>query len=208
MHISNDQPFNPAEQLSAEVQAHRKADYPVNPIFLNRWSPRSFLSRKVSDDVLYTVLEAARWAPSSNNLQPWRFIVAKTEEQLKLFQQFINPNNRLWTDRAPVLVLVASDKLRDNGEPNGSHAFDAGAAWGMLAIQASLLGLVTHAVGGFDRAKAREVLDIPEHWELHAVIAIGYRGGIETLDERFHEREKPNSRRPIRESIIEAKAKS
>ncbi|MFH5181627.1 nitroreductase family protein [Paenibacillus sp. TAB 01] len=148
-------------------------------------------------------MEAARWAPSSSNLQPWRFIVAKTEEQKLKFQEFIKPNNRLWTDRAPVLALIASHKLRQDGQPNGAHAFDTGAAWASIALQAHLLGLATRAVGGYDKDKARQVLNVPDEYELHAVIALGYRGSRDALPEELREREEPNGRRPLTDSIIE-----
>ncbi|AJY73655.1 nitroreductase family protein [Paenibacillus beijingensis] len=199
---------NKALELAEEVRAHRSADHPVSPQFISRWSARSYSDQPVSDDTLHTVLEAARWAPSSSNLQPWRFIVAKTDEQLELFRSFILPGNRIWADKAPVFILLASSKLNDKGEPNGAHAFDTGAAWGTLALQAHLLGLSTRAIGGFDRAKAREVLDVPDELELLAVVALGYRGGLESLDERFHDREKPSPRRNLSESIIEAKARA
>ncbi|UUZ92281.1 nitroreductase family protein [Paenibacillus sp. P25] len=163
-------------QISPEVEPHRKPEYGVNPLFLNRWSPRSFSDRKVSDQDLYAVLEAAHWAPSSYNDQPWRFIVAKTDERLGVFHEFLNEFNRSWASKAPVLLLVASDKQRENGDPNGAHAFDSGTAWGYLALQAKLLGLATHAIGGFDRDKARQSLNVPERFELHAVIALGYQG--------------------------------
>ncbi|MNI18863.1 malonic semialdehyde reductase [compost metagenome] len=194
------------DQQSEEVSTHRQADHAVHPIFINRWSPRAYSNQLVSDDVLHTVLEAARWAPSSNNIQPWRFIIAKTEEQLKIFQSFINPNNRLWSDHAPILIVLASNKLNANGGPNGAHAFDTGAAWGSLALQASLLGLITHAIGGFDREQARTLLNVPDELELHAVIALGYRGDKESLPEALQEREKPNGRKPISESIWEFKS--
>ncbi|KQX48889.1 MULTISPECIES: nitroreductase family protein [unclassified Paenibacillus] len=189
--------------ITQEVEENRKADYPVHSIFLNRWSSRAFEPKEVTDETIYTILEAARWAPSGSNLQPWRFIVAKTESQKLKFQEFIKPNNRLWTDDAPVLLLIISNKLRQDGELNGAHAFDAGAAWASIAFQAHLLGLATRAVGGYDKDKAREVLHVPANYELHAVIALGYRGPRETLPEALQERELPNGRRSLDESIIE-----
>ncbi|MEW9700245.1 nitroreductase family protein [Paenibacillus sp. SI8] len=191
------------EELSPEVRENRQAEYGVNPLFLNRWSPRSYTNQQVSDEVLYAVLEAARWAPSSSNGQPWKFIIAKTEEQLNLFQTFIKPNNRLWTDHAPVLILILSAKYREDGAVNGASAFDAGAAWASLALQAKLLGLATRAVGGYDQEQARIALHIPEAYNLHAVIALGYQGEKELLEESFQEKEKPNGRRSLHESIIE-----
>ncbi|UKS29252.1 nitroreductase family protein [Paenibacillus sp. HWE-109] len=189
--------------ISPEVEANRKAEHPVHALFLNRWSSRAFEPKAVAEETLATILEAARWAPSASNLQPWKFIVAKTEAQKLKFQDFIKPNNRLWTDHAPVLFLLISNKHRPDGELNGAHAFDTGAAWASIAFQAHLLGLATRAVGGYDKDKAREVLQIPAEYELHAVIALGYRGAGETLPEELQQREIPNGRRVLNESIIE-----
>lgn len=192
-------------EISAEVQATRVSEYPVSPLFLNRWSTRAFSTREVSDQDLYTVLDAAHWAPSSFNDQPWRFIVAKTEQHRSVFHQFINEFNLTWVSTAPVLIVVASDKLRDNGDPNGAHAFDAGAAWASMAIQATMLGMVTHAMGGIDRNKARQMLNIPDNFEIHAVIALGYHGDKSLLPEGIQQREIPNSRRPLNELVFEGK---
>ncbi|WP_145019559.1 nitroreductase family protein [Paenibacillus sp. Y412MC10] len=192
-------------EILPEVQGQRKSEYPVSPLFLNRWSTRAFSTRKVSDQDLYTILEAAHWAPSSYNDQPWRFIVAKTEEQLSKFHSFLNEFNLTWASSAPILIVVASDKLRENGDPNGAHTFDAGAAWASLAIQATILGLHTHAIGGFDRNKAREILNVPDHIELHAVIALGYLGDKSVLPEAIQQREVPNDRRPLNELVFEGK---
>ncbi len=190
-------------QYEREVSETRIPDYPVHPLVLNRWSPRSYAADlPISDEVLYTVLEAARWAPSGGNQQPWRFYVARTAEERQAFQSFIRPRNRLWTSKAPVLLLIGSVTKRESGEPLNSHAFDAGAAWATLAFQAKLLGLSTRAVGGFDQDAARSVLQVPDAIALHAVVALGYRGGLDTLDSEFHEQEKPNGRRPLNESIV------
>jgi nitroreductase len=192
-------------QLTDEVQGHRRPENAVTPLFLNRWSPRAFSNRPVSDADLLAVLEAAGWAPSSYNDQPWRFIVADTGDQLQVFHSFLSEFNRTWAAKAPVLVLIASDTLRENGDPNGAHAFDAGAAWGYLALQAKLLGLSTHAIGGFDREKARELLNIPSQYELHAVVALGYQGDKEQLPEGLQQREVPNGRKPVSEYVVHGK---
>ncbi|MFH5182688.1 nitroreductase family protein [Paenibacillus sp. TAB 01] len=194
-------------ELTPEVSANRKSEHPVSPAFLNRWSPRAFSDRPISDQDLNTILEAAHWAPSSYNDQPWRFIVAKTGEQLQEFHDILNEFNRTWASKAPVLLLVASDKLRANGDPNGAHAFDAGAAWGYIALQASLLGIASHAIGGFDREKARTLLNVPEQYDLHAVIALGYKGDPEQLPEGLREREVPNSRVELSQVVFEGKVK-
>ncbi|MFB5192431.1 nitroreductase family protein [Alicyclobacillus fastidiosus] len=184
----------------------RHSDYPIDELFLNRWSPRAFAEKKVPTETLYSILEAARFAPSASNFQPWRFVIAQTDEELETFAEFILPGNRLWTDhKVPVLILLLSDKYRPNGEPNPYHSFDAGAAWQNLALQAHKLGLVTHAMGGFDKAKARELLQIPEQFEVLTLIALGYQGDKNELPEQLQEREMPNDRRPLSESIVSFK---
>jgi len=185
-----------------EILEHRDATKPVHPIILNRWSSRSFANETISDDQLYTVLEAARWAPSGSNAQPWRFYVAKSQEEKALFQQFINPRNRLWSHKAAAYILITSAKFNKEGKLQSSHAFDAGAAWATLAFQATALGLNTRAIGGYDREEARSLLSIPDDIELHAVISLGVKGTIDELDKSFHEAEKPSQRKALEESIL------
>src|SRR5699024_2012827 len=157
-----------------EVKEFRKASYDIDPIYVNRWSPRSFLDKEVSDDILYSVFEAARWAPSAANKQPWRFIIAREQADRDKFLSFINEGNVIWCNKAPVLVALLSKTDNEDGGHNPSHAFDTGAAWGFLALEAYRKGLVTHAMGGFDREKAKEVLSIPENYTVHAIVALGY----------------------------------
>lgn len=187
--------------LPAEVETNRQPDHEINPQFLTRWSPRSFTDQEVTEDVLLSLFEAARWAPSGSNMQPWRFIIARTPEQRAKFHNFIMPGNREWCEKAPVLTLVISYTKTSRGGDNPSHAFDAGTAWGYLALEANNQGLVTHAMGGFDRNQAREALQIPEEYDIHAVIAIGYRGPVNALDEKFQEREIPSGRRELSELL-------
>ncbi|MFS0865016.1 nitroreductase family protein [Fredinandcohnia sp. 179-A 10B2 NHS] len=191
-------------QVKTKSENTREAQYEVNPLFINRWSPRSFLEKEVPEADLLSVFEAARWAPSANNFQPWRFIVAKSEADLKLFHTFINPGNLVWCEKAPVLTLLISKKTTDNGE-NRYHAFDSGTAFGYLALEAANKGLVTHAMGGFDRDKAREALQIPDDYEIQCVIAIGYQGEKEVLPENLQEREQPNNRRPLADTLFNGK---
>jgi nitroreductase len=186
-----------------EIEAHRQPDHEIHPQFLTRWSPRAFKDQEVPDDVLHSVFEAARWAPSGSNLQPWRYIIAHTPEQRSRFLEFISPFNVEWCQKAPVLAVVASHSKAANGNHNGSHAFDAGTSWGFLALEASNQGLITHAMGGFDKAKAREILHVPDEYELHAVIAIGYRGPKESLSERNLNREFPSDRNPVSDMVFE-----
>jgi nitroreductase len=188
--------------LSAEIESRRQPDHEIHPQFLTRWSPRSFTDQDVSEDVLLSLFEAARWAPSGGNLQPWRFIVARTAEERAKFHTFIAAVNREWCEKAPILTVVVSYSKTANGNLNPSHSFDAGAAWGYLALEAANQGLITHAMGGFDRQQARETLGVPEDYDIHAVIAIGYRGPVEALAEKFQEREAPSGRQPISEIVF------
>lgn len=127
---------------------------------------------------------------------------------MRVFHSFLGDFNKLWATRAPVLIVIASDKLRENGDPNGAHAFDSGTAWGYLALQATLKGLAAHAIGGFDRQQAREALRVPDHYELHAVIALGYRGDRNELPESIRQREVPSGRKPLGEVVFEGAVRS
>lgn len=188
--------------VNMDINNYRQADHPIEDFFLKRWSPRSFSDQNVEETTLFSVLEAARWAPSGSNKQPWRFILARTEEDREKYYSFINEGNLAWCKKAPVLVLIISDS-----EASGSHAFDAGTSWGYLALQAMHKGLVTHAMGGFDKEKAREVLNIPPQFALHAIIAVGYQDEKEKLAESYQEREKPSPRRPLKETVFEGEYK-
>jgi nitroreductase len=190
-------------ELSPEVQAQRKPEHDLDPQFLNRWSPRSFLSKPVPDEALMSVFEAARWAPSGSNQQPWRYIVARSEEDRAVFHSFIVEGNLEWCKRAPVLVLLASERLTSNGNPNPSHLFDAGTSWGYLALEAARQGLITHAMGGFHKDAAKQALQLPETIDPCIVIAIGYRGPLEQLTEPQQSREKPSPRRDMTEILHE-----
>ena len=164
----------------------RQAESDISPIFLNRWSPRAFTGEPVEDAALFSLFEAARWAPSANNSQPWRFIYAKNGgvgwgKLLGL----ANENNRRWAARAGVLVALLSKKThvrKGDTEPTPlrNHSLDAGAAWASLAFQAVHVGLATHAIGGFDRDNAPSVLGVPEGFQVEILIAIG-KPGIKAL---------------------------
>ena len=182
------------------TKTQRTTNYPISDVILNRWSPRAFATTPVADDVLYRLFEAARYAPSANNFQPWRFIVAKTPEQLEVFHSFLNEGNLLWAKKAPVLVLLISEKNY------GMHGFDAGAAWGFLALQATKEGLITHPMGGMSRDKAREVLGVPEEFDIQIAIAIGYQGDATELPEHLQARETPSTRKPLDDILFEGAA--
>jgi nitroreductase len=191
-------------ELSEEVRQYRQAEHEIDPVFLNRWSPRAFSEEPVDDEVLMSAFEAARWAPSSNNEQPWRFIIARTPQDRQRFLEFLVPANQVWAKHAPVLLVIISKKtFSRGGAPNTVYQFDAGCAWGYIALQALQNGLITHGMAGFENDKAREILGVPEDFDIMAVIAIGKRGYKSELPEKLQEREIPSGRRPLSETIME-----
>lgn len=190
-------------QILPLVKENRKASHDIDPVFLNRWSPRSYKSDPIPEEVLYSVLEAARWAPSANNEQPWRFVLARSQEDKERFYSFIADANRVWCEKAPVLILAVAKTISSRGTHNRAYAFDTGAACGFLSLEASRQGLITHVMGGFDREKASEVLGIPDGYEPQVVIAIGYQGDKEVLPEALQEREKPSARCELSETVME-----
>jgi nitroreductase len=190
--------------VSDEVQPHRRADYPIDPVFLNRWSPRAFSPEPIDDETLMSVFEAARWAASSFNEQPWRFLLARSDEDRKKFLDFLSPANQVWARNAPVLVLLIAKKtFSHNGSANRVHQFDVGTCSGYMSLQATMNGLYAHGMAGFDPDMARATLGIPSDFELMAVFAIGRRGDESLLPEDVRAREVPSGRRPVQESVME-----
>lgn len=185
----------------------RKADFPIDPIFLKRWSPRAMSGQPITHDELMTLFEAARWAPSTYNEQEWRFLYARRDTELwNEFLGLLMPANQTWCGRAAVLVVVLSHKVfTRNGQPNPVHTFDAGSAWENLALQGGLMGLVVHGMAGFDRDKARRALGVPADYEVEAMIAIGKPGRLEDLPPELREREVPTGRKPVAEIAWEGK---
>ena len=188
-----------------EISKYRKPDHDIEPILFHRWSPRAMSGEKISERELMTLFEAARWAPSSYNAQPWRFLYARrgTANWDRFFDVMIEFNQG-WTKHAAVLMVVVSRKtfeLNDQAAP--THSFDAGAAWQNLALQGSTMGLVVHGMQGFDYEKARAVLNIPEHFQVDAMIAVGKPGKREDLPEDLQGREQPSDRKPVAEIVIE-----
>ncbi|MPT48696.1 MAG: nitroreductase [Sphingobium sp.] len=185
---------------------NRCADYPVLPVFTRRWSPRAFDPRPLPQEKLFSLFEAARWAPSSMNIQPWCFAYALRDDvHWDDFLSTLLPGNQLWVKNASALVFIMSDTMSDyHGEPkpSRSHSFDAGAAWMSLALQAQSMGLATHAMAGVDWDAARNILHAPERLQIEAAIAIGYPGNKDDLPEALQERETPSDRRPVAESAF------
>jgi nitroreductase len=179
----------------------------VDSMFVERWSPRSFLPDPIDEPTLKALFEAARWAPSANNEQPWLFLYATRPEDRARFAEGLAEMNRLWAAKAPVLVyLIARRTLQTGpwaGKPNPTAGFDSGAAWMSLALQAHLLGLSAHAMGGIDREKAAAILQIPEGYDVLIAIAIGRRGHPSQLPDPLVSRERPSTRRPLGEVAVE-----
>lgn len=148
---------------------------------------------------LMRLFEAARWAPSSFNHQPWRYLYAlRDTDAWGTFFGLLNPGNQKWCENAGALVLACSITVTDDGKEIGSHAFDAGAAWENFALQGRSMGLVVHAMAGFDADRARAELSIPDAVAVHAMVAVGRPGHIESLPEGRQGGEKPNGRDPVK----------
>lgn len=191
-------------EIHEDVKNHRHADFEIDPIFLNRWSPRAFSSEAIPDETLARIFESARWAPSSFNEQPWRYIVAKSAEERARFVGFLMEANQAWAKDAPVLIAVISKKtFSHNNSPNPVSQFDAGCGWGYLSLAAAQNNLITHGMAGFDRDQAREVLGVPDDFDILAIIALGKHGDPSQLPEAVREREVPSGRRPQNESVME-----
>jgi nitroreductase len=185
---------------------HAPAVEGVLPLFHQRWSPRSFTDRAVSSSDLAKIFEAARWTPSSSNLQPWRFIVGLrgTDTNSKIVSALMG-FNQSWAGAAPVLILGVSHTASPRGK-NAYALFDLGAATYAMTLQAASLGLSTHQMAGFDQAIARKALEIPEDYVLGSVIALGYQGEPEALaNEELVKRElAPRDRKPLKELVFSA----
>lgn len=190
-----------------ENENPRNSAYPVSKIFLERWSPRSFVPQAMPDEDLMAILEAGRHAPSAMNTQPWRIMYAHrgTPEWEKMAPVLFD-TNYAWAQNASVMLLLFSDTLRDapdggEAKPFRSHAFDAGAAWAYIALQAQMLGYHAHAMGGVHHDKAMEIFDVPKRYRLEVAIAIGTRGEKSALPEPFQPREAPSPRKPLEEIL-------
>ncbi len=178
----------------------------VIPVVLHRWSPRAFAEKPVRDADLKTIFEAVRWAASSYNEQPWRFLVGKqgSEAYAKILGSLWE-FNQLWASRAPVLILgITKTHFTHNNAHNGSALYDLGAAAAILTLQAAALGLATHQMAGVDHAKAREVFGIPEEYHVGAAIALGYQGEPATLpnEQMLHQEVSPRTRKELNEFVL------
>jgi nitroreductase len=188
------------QQLRDPVAEHRTPEHDVDPLFLNRWSPRSMTGESLHRREFLPLFEAARWAPSSRNEQPWRFLYATREDEAwETFRDLPYEKNRAWARDAAVLVVVCSKTTFDyDGSHNGTHAFDTGAAWQNLALEGARRGLAVHAMAGFDEQRAVRELGVPEEYATHAMVAIGVHA-----PEAAPESERPNGRDPLDSILVE-----
>jgi nitroreductase len=172
-----------------DIAKFRKPEQKINPLILKRWSPRALSGEPLSEEELAALFEAAKWAPSCFNNQPWRFIYVKnnTPNWEKMYS-LLTESNKIWTSKAAVLVLVISKQTFDyNGQPSRTASFDVGAAWENLALEAATRGLVAHGMAGFDY--------IPDDYKVEAMIALGQPGRTEDLPAKMQATEFPSDRK-------------
>lgn len=192
------------EEIRDEVKGNREPNYDIDPLFVNRWSPRAMSGEMLDEEDYMALFEAARWAPSSYNNQHWRFLYSTREsDDWDKFLGLVNEWNQKWAKNASVLVCIVSKETFDyNDEFARTHSFDTGAAWENLALEAARRNLVAHAMQGFDYDKAREVLKIPEEYNVECMVAIGERASPEVLPEDMRENEVPNQRKDIEDIVM------
>ncbi|HTT34049.1 MAG TPA: nitroreductase family protein [Methylomirabilota bacterium] len=188
------------------MQKTAATDFPVHQLIRERWSPRAFADKPVPLEVLRSLFEAARWAPSSNNEQPWAYIVA-TKDDPAGFERVLGTlveSNAGWAKNAPVLAIAAARlTFSRNHTPNRNAQYDTGAATALLSVEATAQGLAVHQMAGFDPEKARQTFAIPSEWEAVAALAVGYPGNPEILPQPLKDRElAPRTRKPISNFVM------
>lgn len=181
----------------------RAADHPIADMFLTRWSPRAFTGERISDELLATLFEAVRWAPSSNNSQPWRIIYGhRGTPAFDRILGAVSERNQRWAKNASVIMALLSKRTLQ-GAPARNHSFDAGAAWAHLSLQATIAGWATHAIGGFNEEAARANLNVSEDYDIDVCIALGRRADAAHLPEDLQARETPSQRNKAASFICE-----
>jgi len=189
--------------------AFRESTYPIDPLFLERWSPRAFTGETISEADLLTMIEAGHWAASSYNSQPWRFLYARRDTPAwERFFSLLNAGNQSWAKNASaLLVLVSNSVMQPPGMekpvPSHSHSLDAGAAAANFALQATRMGWQAHGMVGFDMERAFAELNMPQGYRVEAAYAVGRQGDKAMLSEAMQARESPNQRRPLAEVALE-----
>jgi nitroreductase len=177
--------------------------HPIDNLLASRWSPRALSTQAVSPEQIHSLLEAARWAPSSSNIQPWRFLVWDRNADAAAYDRAfacLVPFNQSWVGGSPVLLAACANTLNSKGELNRSAVYDTGAAAFALTLQAHALGLAAHQMGGFDGALLRSTFAIPAEIEIMAMIAVGHHGDVQQLSDALRQREQaPRARLPLGE---------
>lgn len=188
-----------SDGLRTEVDEHRDPNHDIDPLFVNRWSPRTMTDAQLNEEELLALFEAARWAPSSYNNQHWRFVYATPDhDQWDDFEDLLAEGNRQWASDAAALVVVLSKTTFDhNGEPAPTHSFDTGAAFENLALEGARRGLVVHGMQGFDYDGARELFSLTDEYDVEAMAAIGVHD-----EEASPEDEHPNQRKALDEVVF------
>lgn len=187
------------------MNTERTPDHPIEQIFADRWSPRAFEATSMPASDLLTILEAARWAPSAFNVQPWRFLYSHRDDaHWQNYLNLLDPFNASWAQNASALVFVLSDTVMpgDGTRPqklSRTHSFDAGAAWAQLALQATSLGYQAHAMAGVYFDRSHQKLTVPEHYRVEIAIAIGKRVDSSVLPQELQDREVPSQRLSVDE---------
>ncbi len=187
--------------LDIDVHQYRHPGHPIRPWIVERWSPRAMSGEPLTAEEIATLFEAARWAPSSGNSQPWRFLYGtRTGPHWQTFLDLLVEGNRRWAKGAGLLAVATSRAISAHtGQPDPSHAYSTGAAWMALALQGVSMGFVVHGMAGFDYEKARRDLGVPDDFAVLAMLAVGRQGRIEDLPPDLQAREKPSGRKEIAE---------
>jgi nitroreductase len=182
-----------------------KADHSINSIILSRSSPRAMNGQPLDDETIESLFEAARWAPSAYNSQPWRFIYAKKgTKHFDVFMNLLIEFNQSWCKNAALLAVVISRKtFEHNQNASPTHSYDTGAAWENLALEGASRNLVVHGMSGFNYDKAKNDLNIPDDYEVLAMFAVGHPAPKETLPDALKEREVPSTRKKLQEITME-----
>ncbi|MBI9012902.1 MAG: nitroreductase family protein [Clostridiales bacterium] len=176
----------------------RDYNYELLPEIVKRWSPRGFSSQSVPEEYLWQLIDAARFAPSCFNEQPYRYVIFSTPEEVAYAKSHLMKGNQEWNDKVPAYIGILYHKtFQRNGKDNTWAAFDTGTSWGHLSLEAVHLGLVTHAMAGFERVAIREGLGISDEFEFITLVAVGYYANEEELAASNHVDEQPNTREPI-----------
>jgi nitroreductase len=195
----------PRVLIDIKGREFRKPDHEIELFFINRWSPKAMTGEEITREELMRMFEAARWAMSAFNNQPWRFLFAmRNTPHWDTFFNLLSPGNQTWCKNAAALIVIASKMTFDrNDKPSRTHSYDAGAAWYSFALQGELMGLVVHGMQGFDYDRAKQDLGVPGDHQVEAMAAVGRPGDPRDLPQAQQEREKPSQRKRVEEFIFE-----